>query len=701
MNISILLPFKENYSKKIAGAVSLFVNDTSNVSKFKQNIIVYGSTNRKDFLSKNYINLKPVRNFLQSSNKEYVKSFIEHVNFKKTDILEIHNRPNYIKQIKPNYQNKIFLYFHNDPLTMSGSKSLTDRRFIINNVDKIIFNSKWSRNRFFLNLNEKDLLLNKAIICYQSTNKVPVNFKDKKKIITFVGKLNKAKGFDIFGNTIIKILDRYKDWKAYVIGDEPREKMFFKHKNLINLGFKNNPFILNFLKKVSISIVSSRWEEPFGRTSLEAASRGSAVIISNKGGLPETSKSAIILKSLDEKNLFKEISNLILDKKELIKKQKQNYKNFYLTHNFVSNIIDNLRKKNFLSKFNLNKKKILKIMHITNFNYRFDGRLHYNTGRRINNGFVRLGHNVLTVSDRDILHNNKKLSDLGGSKSLQNSIQNNYKNFKPDLIVLGHADNVSLDTLDDFKKDKVMISQWFLDPLSRYGPDYTSNKRRILDKNLLIDATFLTTDPNSIDFKIKNSFFIPNPCDLSFEILENYKKNCENDLFFAMSHGVHRGELKKGKLDNREFFVNKLIKKNPNIKFDIYGMNNIQPTWSNNFLMNLSNSSMGLNLSRGKPIKYYSSDRIAQLVGNGLLTFIDEKTRLNDFFSNKEIVFYKNLDDLSYKLNKFKKDKKDRINIAKNGKRFYFKYFNSTIVADFIINKTLNVNNSKKFLWQK
>ena len=180
-----------------------------------------------------------------------------------------------------------------------------------------------------------------------------------------------------------------------------------------------------------------------------------------------------------------------------------------------------------------------------------------------------------------------------------------------------------------------MIGQWFLDPLSRYGPDYTSNKRRILHKNSLIDTTFLTTDPNSIDFEIKNSFFIPNPCDVSFEILKNYKNDCENDLFFAMSHGVHRGELKKGKWDNREFFVNRLIKKNPDIKFDIYGMNNIQPIWSNNFLVNLSNSSMGLNLSRGKPIKYYSSDRIAQLVGNGLLTFIDEKTKLNDFFSNK------------------------------------------------------------------
>ena len=130
-------------------------------------------------------------------------------------------------------------------------------------------------------------------------------------------------------------------------------------------------------------------------------------------------------------------------------------------------------------------------------------------------------------------------------------------------------------------------------------------------------------------------------------------------------------------------------------------MNNIQPIWSNNFLVNLSNSSMGLNLSRGKPIKYYSSDRIAQLVGNGLLTFIDEKTKLNDFFSNKEIVFYKNLDDLSYKLNKFKKDKKSRNEIAKKGKKFYFKYFNSTLVADFIISKTLDIKVSKKFLWQK
>ena len=157
-----------------------------------------------------------------------------------------------------------------------------------------------------------------------------------------------------------------------------------------------------------------------------------------------------------------------------------------------------------------------------------------------------------------------------------------------------------------------------------------------------MDANFITTDPNSLGFKLKNSFFIPNPADPSFETLDNYKNNCENDVFFAMSHGVHRGILKKGKFDDREKLLSKLLKENNNISFDFYGFKDKQPIWSDNFIEKLSNSKMGLNLSRGKPVKYYSSDRMAQLMGNGLLTLIDKKTLYSDFFSKNEIVTYKN-----------------------------------------------------------
>ena len=77
---------------------------------------------------------------------------------------------------------------------------------------------------------------------------------------------------------------------------------------------------------------------------------------------------------------------------------------------------------------------------------------------------------------------------------------------------------------------------------------------------------------------------MPNPADKSFEILENYKKDCAYDVFFAMSHGVHRGSLKYGKDDDREIFINKLIKFNKEIVFDVYGMNNVQPVWADEFI---------------------------------------------------------------------------------------------------------------------
>ena len=72
------------------------------------------------------------------------------------------------------------------------------------------------------------------------------------------------------------------------------------------------------------------------------------------------------------------------------------------------------------------------------------------------------------------------------------------------------------------------------------------NKNRILDKSDVLDANFLTTSPEAVSLlskKVKN-YFIPNPSDSSMETLNNYKKDCSNDVFFALSHGVHRGQLK-------------------------------------------------------------------------------------------------------------------------------------------------------------
>tara|TARA_B110000027_G_C16112777_1_gene298570 strand:- start:515 stop:2638 length:2124 start_codon:yes stop_codon:yes gene_type:complete len=707
MKISILLPYKENFVSNHAGAVSLFVNDITERSKFKKTINIFGSTQFKKFLSKNYINLTFDKRLFLSSNNQYVDSFINYKNILSSELIEVHNRPIYIKKIRNKYTNKLFLFFHNDPLEMSGSKTINERLDLLKTVDMIIFNSEWCRDRFFINITNKKIFLEKTSVCYQSSSSVKIDFTKKKKIISFVGKLNRAKGYDLFGNAIIKILDDFPEWSSNVYGDEPREKLIFKHKNLKIQGFKNNNIILNDLKKTSISVICSRWDEPFGRTSLEASSRGSAVIISDKGGLPETATHAIVLKNLSSKNIYEVIKDLINNKKKLLSLQKKNYTHFKFTHSYIAKLIDQFRKQHKSDKtvklFNIKKNFVLKIMHVTNFNRRFKGRLHYNTGRRLNNGFVRLGHNVLTLSDRDTIHENINFLDLKGKKLIQKNLLENLGNFKADCIVLGHADAVNSETLDIIKnKNKnLRICQWFLDPVSNKGPDFIKNNKRVLNNINYIDATFLTTCPSILKTKIYNSHYMPNPSDKSFETLKNYEHLCDNDVFFAMSHGVHRGDLKKGKIDHREHFINKLKKINKEIKFDIYGMNNIQPIWGDNFIQQISNSSMGLNLSRGKPIKYYSSDRIAQLLGNGLLTFVDRKTGFNDFLSNKEIIFYDDIYDLSYKINKYKKDKKEAVKIAKRGRSTYLNNFNSTIVADFILSKTLGYKSKFKFIWEK
>ena len=67
MKISILLPFKENFSPDYAGAVSLFINDILKISKFKKNITVYGYTEYKKKFKNKYINIETSKKLFQSS----------------------------------------------------------------------------------------------------------------------------------------------------------------------------------------------------------------------------------------------------------------------------------------------------------------------------------------------------------------------------------------------------------------------------------------------------------------------------------------------------------------------------------------------------------------------------------------------------------------------------------------------------------
>jgi len=694
IKIATILPYKENYTFSKAQAAAIWVCDFFKFSVFKNTNFIFGNTRGKDYLTKNYININisNLKSKLSSSTNEYCKNFIEKTKDSNFDIIEIHNRPLVFNYLKNKIVSKFIIYFHNDPLSMNGSRSSNERLKLLNEVDKIIFVSKWVQNRFFTNIDRK--LMNKTEIVYPSIHKENKIYKKNKKI-TFVGKLNESKGYDIYKDAVIKILDEFNDWRAYSIGDESRERPKISHINHKELGFLKHKKVLQFLNKSEIVVVPSRWEEPFGRTALESSSRACATIISNKGGLPETTDDCIILKKLDSTELYKELKKLITNQKLRRRIQIKAFKN--VKHLIIDNskFIDQIRRNTF-QKFNLNFiKNKLRIINIYNTGQKLNHRLYnISLGKKFTNGFIRNGHDVLEISDRDFIRQNRSFALKNSETKFQQYLIETFKNYNPDFLFFGHTKNISIDTINQFRiiNKNLTISQWNEDPVMP-SLDYSkTNIKNISNYASIVDHNFITTHPSVFkkqNTNIKNLHFFFVPVDQNIECFDVFKMNPSRDIFYAMSHGVNRATLKRGKIDSRINFLNTLIKKIDNINYDFYGFENKEPIWGNNFYKALVSSKMGLNLSRGLPTKYYSSNRIASLMGNGLLTFIDKKTEMNDFFNPNEIVFYDNISDLSEKIKFYKINEKARIKIAKNGKKKYFKLFNELKTTKYIIDKSL------------
>ncbi len=696
--IAILLPYKEKYTLKDAAAASIWVKDYLHGSSLDKQTLVFGnlSKNAKP-ITKNFINLD-ISRVKFKKNYFYTKKFLDKYYQYNFDIVEIHNRAeSLIYLLKEKINCKFIFVYHNNPQELRYSKTVKERMYIVDNCDQIYFVSKWVMRKFFegLPFNYK----NNCEVLYPSIKPVK-KFPKKEKIIIFTGKLNTSKGYDIFGKAITKILNKFKDWKALAIGNERREKHNFRHKNLKVIDWLPHEKILNYYKKSSISVVCSRWQEPFGRTAMESAANGCATITTDRGGLGETFKNNLILENLNHDALERLITRIIKDKKNLKKIQKDNLNN--LVHKIDNLIykIDDLKKNFLIKKINYIQNKNLKILHIGNFDEKNNLRLfNISIASKLSTGFIRSEQDVVNFDYRDF--NNKLF--LKNKNILNDKVNKICENYKPNLILLGHNNILDSNTIEKIKdKCNSKIALWYEDHLIKGGPNAENNLSLIEKNEDLIDQYFVTTHPNPIKTKIPKSKmnFMPIPADKNIENLEIYNSNNRyKDLFFALSHGVNFGKLKKTNIDDREIFLNKLIEKNKKFTFNILGFANEQPKWNYQYYKEIAKCKMALNLSRGKPMKYYSSNRIASLVANGIMTFIDEKVGYSHFFNHDEMGFYKDVDDLLNQMDKLCGNINKINKISLNGKKRYFSIFNNLIISDYIISKTFGVKNKFRYVW--
>ena len=336
--IFIILPYKESLKPHFAGAVSIYVQDTTKYSKYKKNIKIISSDSiNKDKLFR---------------NKNYILNFCKKYQKKKIDIIEIHNRPEYLPYIKKFFPNvKINLFFHNDPLSLRGSQNIEDREFIIKNTNKIIFISRWIQKMFYSQLKNVDI--SKSLLLHHGINKKRnINLSKKEKNILFVGKLNRSKGYHIFCEVAYRFKKHDPSWKFLAIGNETRKEIFPIEGSVNELGYLKNNDVLKYYEKSEIAIGNSVWNEPLGRIAIESSSRKCLPIISNIAGLSESKKIAHVLKENNSNEIFRFLKKITSNK--IYRREKQN--EFYNNNNFnlieVSKELDNLRNELFTKSIN-------------------------------------------------------------------------------------------------------------------------------------------------------------------------------------------------------------------------------------------------------------------------------------------------------------------------------------------------------------
>ena len=645
-DIAILLPYKETYTKNSAGAASIWIKDYMNKSSLSKNSLIYGNIDKSEKpLTSNFKNISLNDSFF-SKTKSYMNFFYndyKKFNFK---IIEIHNRPEYIGYIKKYFPNtKIKIIFHNDPLSLRGSTSLSERENIINDCSHTVFISSWIKQRFFSGFKNVNLSLTK-IIPHGVKKAIKIDIKNKKKNILFVGKLNRAKGYHIFCEAAKKFKKFDPSWNFIAIGNESRKNIFPNPNIVKEIGYKKNSDVLNYYLKSEIAIGNSVWDEPLGRIAIEASSRKCLPIISNKAGLAESKNIAIVLKKNNSDEILMLLKRITNDKH-----YRQNNQNiFYKNNNFdlkkISNRLDEIRKDTLIKSSNKIEDNKKRVLHIANFNESSDGRLYYSFSNKLNNGFIKNNYIVQTIGDRFFLKSNRSiLQPFNPVNKLNEKILDTLKNFSPHILLIGHVFNISEKVFSYCIKNNIKVCSWYIDSVSpEFLKDATRNN---FFRNLkFVDYCFITSSPsifknNRFYKKLK---FIPNPVDEGIDNYKNFeKKFLEYDVFVAISHGQNRGILKKGKSDERENLINHLISELPEGKFAQFGINNFEPVWGANYYHYLSKTKMALNISRGKYQNVYSSDRISSLIGNGLLVFINANTNFNKILSSNDVVFLNNL----------------------------------------------------------
>lgn len=344
---------------------------------------------------------------------------------------------------------------------------------------------------------------------------------------------------------------------------------------------------------------------------------------------------------------------------------------------------------------------MVKIVHVAGFGLQPKTNYQHAVCHKISNGFIRNNHVVCNFAHRDVARAASPFgsSRLGGIKAANRALQEYCYNIQPDVLLLGHADLFHPKTLASIRQSipSIKIVQWSSDAL--FCQRNVSHLRSKFD---VVDATLITTagEPLKSLAKMTDSIvgFLPNPVDFSVESGKNHEKQLPYDLFYSCGDPA-KLRYTCGEYWSPDKLIQKIEDNVPGTRLLLAGVRGHPKFIGSRYQESLESAAIGFNLSVRNDHPLYSSDRLAQMCGNGLAILIDRATGYDQLFSESEFAFFSTIDELIAQVRLLISDVPYRQMLAKAGRERYHSLFNEQIVAKYILEVALGTLNSSNYIW--
>lgn len=337
----------------------------------------------------------------------------------------------------------------------------------------------------------------------------------------------------------------------------------------------------------------------------------------------------------------------------------------------------------------------MRILHIAYQQLRRYGNIRVSWAHKLTNGLIKQDHFVQVFSDRDVASFEAPFGwrDLGRGKANKRLLET-VAAFEPDVILAGHCDIITNETLEKARQicPNVVMIHCNVDPL--FVPENTKNIKRRAE---VVDAIFVSTGrPELSIFEGGRAriYHMPNPVDPSVETLNNAKRtDLEIDLLFCSNSNDYtkRLQMVKSLKDSLEKELN----------FKTFGSFGEAAVWGRDYDRTLAETKMGLNLNRQEGYYLYSSDRMAQLAGNGILQFTHGSGRFDDFMPPESLVYFDDSDDLLKKIRMFHQDDEMRQAWASRARRFFHEEMNNSLCVQYILEASFQRPFSHDYVWAR